>query len=140
MQRMGVYQRRFDPIRISHEVLDAVVHCLLIVYVEEAPVECCEGLVVLTCPLLILFFFSLYFFFSCRDAPLPGCSGSVLLKFAGFLLPEKTPIIRRSKKVLMMCIMSGQKSQIMSNLFKTDKGDQWLMPVWSRGWVFLFQG
>jgi hypothetical protein len=38
----------------------------------------------------------------------------------------------------MMCIMSGQKSQIMSNLFNTDRGDQWLMPVARRGWFSFF--
>jgi hypothetical protein len=28
----------------------------------------------------------------------------------------------------------------MSNLFKTDRGDQWLMPVALRGWFFLSHG
>jgi hypothetical protein len=85
-------------------------------------------------------FLPLYSLRSSELALQPGSTGSFCLKCVGFLAPEKTPSTSRSKKVLMMCIISGQKSQIMSNLFKTDRGDQWLMPVALRGWFSLSHG
>ena len=52
--RSRVYQRVFDPVRVPHQVLDAFVHDLLRLLVEEALVERFDGLFVLFLPLRIL--------------------------------------------------------------------------------------
>ena len=52
--RSRVYQRVFDPVRVPHQVLDAFVHDLLRLLVEEALVERFDGLFVLFLPLRVL--------------------------------------------------------------------------------------
>jgi len=49
-----VDQGGLDPVRGSHQVLDALVHDLLVGFVEEALVECFDGVVMLLLSLVVL--------------------------------------------------------------------------------------